>query len=253
MFVRKGIFGALSMLLLVAAAQLPAKAQVEAQAEAQVGAQVAAQATAQDLVEGIQVVEGIQTVESTQAAEDVQAVEGNQTETVAAQPAVAPAVPVEGAAALTYPNTGEPLELAQSRRRTRRSALNSSFIGGGVDIGYADDFSFAVISKIAFANRLAVRPSVLIGDDVAVLVPVTYDFRQYAPEAGGFRIVPYGGVGAAYSSGDDDSDINLLLSAGVDVPVSRQITVNAQANLGLFNDTDFGVTVGAAYNIGNLF
>jgi outer membrane protein W len=234
MFVRKGIFGALSMLLVVAAAQLPARAQIEAQTEAQT--------TAQDLAEG------------TDATENIQLVEATQPETVAVESAAAPMVPVEGAAALTYPNSEEPLELAQSRRRRTQGVANSSFIGIGGDIGYADDISFAVISKIAFANRLAVRPSVLFGDDVAVLVPVTYDFRQYAPEAGGFRIIPYGGVGAAYSSGDgDDSDINLLLSAGVDVPVTRQITVNAQANLGLFNDTDFGVTVGAAYNIGNLF
>ncbi|MGB3787646.1 MAG: hypothetical protein WA949_06525 [Phormidesmis sp.] len=226
MFVRKGIFGALSMLVLLATTQLPARAQ----------------SVAQDLVEDTQAVEEVQTVESAQA------------ESVAIQPAaeLTPAAET-GAAALTYDGAEEPLELAQSRRRTGSTA-NSSFIGIGADIGYADDISFAVISKIAFTNRLAVRPSVLIGNDVAVLVPVTYDFRQYAPEAGGFQFIPYGGVGAAYNSSDDsDSDINLLLSAGVDVPVSRRFTVNAQANLGVFNDTDFGVTVGAGYNIGNLF
>ncbi len=227
MFVRKGIFGALSMLVLLAATQLPARAQT----------------VAQDLVEDTQAVEEVQTIESTQA------------ESVAIQPTAEPTPAVEtGAAALTYDGAAEPLELAQSRRRTGSTAANSSFVGIGGDIGYADDISFAVISKIAFTNRLAVRPSVLIGEDVAVLVPVTYDFRQYAPEAGGFQFIPYGGVGAAYNSSDDsDSDINLLLSAGVDVPVSRRFTVNAQANLGVFNDTDFGVTVGAGYNIGNLF
>ncbi|MBE9060935.1 hypothetical protein [cf. Phormidesmis sp. LEGE 11477] len=250
MFVRKGIFGALGMLL-VAAAQLPAQAQTTVQD----------QSTAQDLVEDIQAVEDIPTeaalvqeipvAEDTQAVEEFQAIEDEQSEAVAVLPAVEQA-PVEASAeALTYPGE-ESLELAQARRRTRRAAANSSFVGIGGDIGYVDDISFAVISKIAFANRLAVRPSVLIGDDLAVLVPVTYDFRQYAPEAGGFQFIPYGGLGAAYSSGDGDSDINLLLSAGVDVPVSRQVTVNAQANLGVLNDTDFGVTIGAAYNIGNL-
>ena len=230
MFVRKGIFGALSMLVLLAAAQLP----------------VRAQAISQDPVENTQAVEEVQTVDSVQA------------EALTIQPTETSAAPVEtgaetGAAALTYPGEEGPLELAQVRRRTQGSA-NSSFIGIGGDIGYADDISFAVISKIAFTNRLAVRPSVLIGDDLAVLVPVTYDFRQYAPEAGGFQFIPYGGVGAAYNSSEDsDSDVNLLLSAGVDVPVSRRFTVNAQANLGVFNDTDFGVTVGAGYNIGNLF
>lgn len=245
MFIRKGIFGALGMLLLVAAAQLPATAQTEAQteevrAEVRAEVQTEVQTAAQDLTEGTQAVENIQTVEAAQL------------EAIAVQPEIEPAGPTDtGAAALTSPETGEPLEVAQFRPSPRR-AVNSSFVGIGGDIGYADDLSFAVISKIAFANRIAVRPSVLIGDDVSVLVPVTYDFIQYAPEAAGFRIIPYGGVGAAYSS-DGDSDINLLLSAGVDVPVTRQITVNAQANLGLFNDTDFGVTVGAAYNIGDFF
>ncbi len=227
MFVRKGIFGALSMLVLLAAAQLPARAQ----------------SIAQDLVEDTQAVEEVQTVESAQA------------EAAVSQPAAVTTPPVETeAAALTYPVTEEPLELAQSRRRRTQGVTNSSFVGVGGDIGYAGDISFAVISKIAFTNRLAVRPSVLIGNDFAVLVPVTYDFRQYAPEAGGFQFIPYGGVGAAYNSSEDsDSDVNLLLSAGVDVPVSRRFTVNAQANLGVFNDTDFGVTVGAAYNIGSFF
>ena len=247
MSVGKGIFGALGLLVLLAAPQLPAQAQ----------ATVEDLTTAQNTIEETQPVENIQMVEQTEVIEEIQVVEDAQFETEALQ-----SVPAEtGAAALTSPTeeplaaeeplTEEPLEVAQFSRRTSGVA-NSSFLGVGVDIGYADDVSLAIISKIALADRLAVRPSVLIGDDVALLVPVTYDFRQYAPEVGGFQFIPYGGVGAAYNF-DDDSELNLLLSAGVDVPVARQITVNAQANLGVFNDTDFGVTVGAAYNIGNFF
>lgn len=157
------------------------------------------------------------------------------------------------AADLTFPATdGESLEIAQSRRRTRGSLGSSNFVGIGADFGFADDISFAVISRIGITQQLAVRPSVLIGDDFAVLVPVTYDFNGLSADAsGGFRVVPYAGVGASFSDGDDDSDLNLLLSAGADVPLSSRFTLNAQANLSVFDDSDFGVTVGVGYNLGN--
>ncbi|MEL6470982.1 MAG: outer membrane beta-barrel protein [Cyanobacteria bacterium J06623_4] len=139
-------------------------------------------------------------------------------------------------------------ELAQARRRGSGRVRSSDFIGVGADIGYADDVSLSVISKFSLNDRIALRPSVLIGDDFSILVPVTYDFTQANTELGDFQIRPYAGVGAAYTDNDDDDDFNLLLAAGADVPLSRQFTLNAQANLGVLNDTNFGVTVGVGYN-----
>ena len=149
----------------------------------------------------------------------------------------------------------EPVELAQARRRTRNAVgrRGNDFIGVGADFGYADDVSFAVISKLSFNEKFAIRPSVLIGDDSSVLVPVTYEFNQFATEFNDFQVRPYAGVGASYSDSDDDEDLNLLLSAGADIPLSQRFTINAQANLGVFNDTDFGVTVGVGYNFGRVF
>lgn len=158
--------------------------------------------------------------------------------------------------------TAEPVELAQARRRTRNSAAarrgGGNFVGIGADFGYADDVSFAVISKISLSQQVALRPSVLIGDNFSVLLPVTYEFSRFSTDVGsGFQIRPYAGVGASYVDGNDDNDsddenFNVLLAAGADVPLSRRFTLNAQANLGLFNDTDFGVTVGVGYNFGGL-
>ena len=146
------------------------------------------------------------------------------------------------------------VEVAQARRRTRRTVRQGSdFIGIGADFGYADDVSFAVISKLSINDTIAVRPSVLIGDDFSVLVPVTYEFSQFSTQVDDFQIRPYAGVGAAYSDDDDDDDFNLLLAAGADIPVSQRFTVNAQANLGVLGDTDFGVTVGVGYNFGRIF
>ncbi|MEL6780088.1 MAG: outer membrane beta-barrel protein [Cyanobacteria bacterium J06597_16] len=154
---------------------------------------------------------------------------------------------------LAYPANADAVELAQARRRTRRSAGGSNFIGIGADFGSADDVTFAAISKFSLNNQVALRPSVLVGDDIAVLVPVTYEFNQFSTDVRGFQIRPYAGVGASYSDSDDDSNIGLLLSAGLDIPVSRRFTVNTQANYaGIFSDDEnFGVTVGIGYNFGN--
>ncbi|MEL7072101.1 MAG: hypothetical protein AAGN15_26145 [Cyanobacteria bacterium J06581_3] len=163
--------------------------------------------------------------------------------------------PVTEASELAYPAIEEPTELAQRRprRRTTGARGGSNYIGIGADFGYADDFSFAAISKFELTDKLAIRPSLLFGDDFSVLVPVTYDFTAFNSNVGGFPLSPYAGVGASYTSGDGDDDINLLLSAGLDIPLSQQFTANAQVNWGVLNDSEFGVTVGVGYNLGNFF
>lgn len=153
-------------------------------------------------------------------------------------------------------------ELSQNRRR-RNSAngevgRGSDFVGIGANVGYVNDVSGVVISKITIQDRLSLRPSLSIGEDFAVLVPLTYEFRETATEFEGFQVRPYAGVGASWANennnrGDDTSDLHLLLSAGVDMPLSQRFTLNAQANLGVFNDTEFGATVGVGYNVGKLF
>ena len=158
------------------------------------------------------------------------------------------------AADLTYP-TAEETELAQSRRRSRRTARSApAFIGIGGDIGTIDDLSFAVISKVSLSQQVAIRPSVIFSDDLAVLVPVTYEFSRFNTEAGQFQVRPYAGVGASYLDEDDSSEIGLLLAGGIDVPISQRFTLNAQANYaGIFSDNEnFGATVGVGYNFSGL-
>ncbi|MEO1352268.1 MAG: hypothetical protein AAFW84_26280 [Cyanobacteria bacterium J06635_15] len=140
----------------------------------------------------------------------------------------------------------EPIELAQRRRRARRGAggVAANFVGGGINIGLGDDDSivgdtnFAVISKISLINRLAVRPAALIGDDVDFLLPVTYTPRIPTP-----RFAPY--VGAGVGIGDD---VEALVVAGADVPISRQFTANGQAHVGFGDDTGVGIMLGVGYN-----
>lgn len=148
-------------------------------------------------------------------------------------------------------------EVAQVRRRRPRIGAPSSFIGIGGNIGLGDngapgsDPAFAVISKLAFSRRLSVRPAALIGDDVSFLVPVTYSFGAL-PGPGQFALQPYAGGGAAFTTGDN-SEVTGLVSAGVDVPLSRNFTANGQANLSLGDQSGFGVTLGVGYNFGQVF
>ncbi|MBE9075764.1 hypothetical protein IQ241_00350 [Romeria aff. gracilis LEGE 07310] len=171
------------------------------------------------------------------------------------QPQIISEMPVELAEPISA--SAESGEFAQVRRRRPPVGAPSSFIGIGGNIGFGDDGvpggdpAFAVISKLAFSRRLSVRPAALIGDDVSFLIPVTYSFGAL-PGPGRFALQPYVGGGAAFSTGDD-SEVTGLVSAGLDVPLSRDFTANGQANLSLGDESGFGVTLGVGYNFGQVF
>ena len=123
-----------------------------------------------------------------------------------------------------------------------------SYVGAGVNLGFgADsalgDVSFAAYSKFALNPYLSFRPAVLISGDVSFLLPVTYDFPITGPGRG---IIPYVGGGLLFSTGDD-SNVDLLLSAGVDVPLTPQLTATAGVNIGPFDGVDVGFLLGLAY------
>ena len=158
-------------------------------------------------------------------------------------------------AALSAEELGaEPIELAQ-RRQSQGARVAPHFVGVGGNIGFNDnenavgDFGFAVVSKYSFTEKLSIRPSVIFSDTTAVLVPVTYNFQGTNFDVGPTTLVPYVGGGVAFTTGND-SDVSGLISAGVDLPISRQFTINGQANLSIFNDTAFGVQLGLGYNFG---
>lgn len=131
-----------------------------------------------------------------------------------------------------------------------------SYIGVAANIGISGsdsalgDGNFAIISKVGVTNTFSVRPSVILGDNTTILVPITYDFsfQQAAdPFSEPLPIAPYIGAGAAFKTGDD-SEIGLLISGGIDVPLTSQFTATAAVNAGFFNTTDIGLLLGVGYN-----
>ncbi|MBW4631887.1 MAG: hypothetical protein KME30_08250 [Iphinoe sp. HA4291-MV1] len=136
----------------------------------------------------------------------------------------------------------------------------SSYVGIAGNIGLGGDSAlgdanFMVISKIGLTNAISVRPAAVIGDNTVILVPVSYDFsfRQLSdPFAEPLPIAPYIGAGAAIETGDD-TEVALLLTGGIDVPITPQFTATAAVNAAFFDDTDIGLSIGVGYNFSGLF
>ncbi|RUT13674.1 hypothetical protein DSM107010_09490 [Chroococcidiopsis cubana SAG 39.79] len=161
-------------------------------------------------------------------------------------PTTEPTTPTEPPA--TNP---DPIEPGSSTRG------GSSYVGVGANIGIdgstaLGDTNFTVISKIGLTNAVSARPSVIIGDNTTILIPVTYDFNlqptgiDTGSEAGSI-FAPYVGGGLGISTGDD-SDVGPMLTAGVDVPIGEQFTANVGANVGFLDDTEVGIQIGVGYN-----
>jgi hypothetical protein len=149
----------------------------------------------------------------------------------------------------------DPVTPAPGLSPGRATRGGSSYIGVGGNIGLGgnttlSEGSFAIISKIGLSNNFSVRPSALIGDNTVFLIPLTLDFPVEPVTESGVQqinVAPYIGAGAAISTGND-STVGFLLSGGVDVPVSNQITANAGVNVGFIDETEVGLQLGVGYN-----
>lgn len=162
-------------------------------------------------------------------------------------PTATPAAPTEA----TLPETTAP-KVAQSIEPGRGTRSGSSYVGVGLNVGLTGDTAlgdtnFTVLSKIGLTRTISVRPSVIIGDDADILIPVTLDFPSYTADDIGISAAPYVGAGVAITTGDSDL-VRLLLTGGVDVPITPQFTATAAVNAAVFDDTDIGILLGVGYN-----
>jgi hypothetical protein len=125
-------------------------------------------------------------------------------------------------------------------------AGNIGFSGGETALGVG---SFTLISKVGLLRNISIRPTAVIGDNNVVLIPVTYDFslRRENVLSKAFGISPYIGGGLAINTGTN-SDTGPLITAGVDVPLTPQLTATAGLNVGFINNTSIGLLIGVGYN-----
>lgn len=139
-------------------------------------------------------------------------------------------------------------QLAQVTRPLYRGAA-PFYVGIGGNIGAIEsdesavgDFSFTIISKISLGPRFSVRPlGSFSEDDVSVAIPLTYNFNPI--DIADFNLYPSAGVGV-----DIGDEIGLLVNGGVDLPISRDFTLNGQINWRATSDTGLGISFGVGYN-----
>ncbi len=134
----------------------------------------------------------------------------------------------------------------------RATRSGSSYFGLAGNIGLdgntsVGDGALAVISKIGLTDSFSFRPSAFIGDDLTFLLSLTFDFfGKPLPEAN-TRIAPYLGGGLSLATGEGDN-VGLLLSAGLDMPLSAKFTANTAINVKFLDNTAVGLLLGVGYN-----
>lgn len=151
--------------------------------------------------------------------------------------------------------------VAQVRRQrsVRRDPFTPNYFGIGLNVGFdgntaIGETEFAITSKIKVTPNISFRPGAIIGENAAILVPVTYDFsaknftvanRDLPP------LIPYVGGGVFFTTDDEsEDDLGGLVTAGLDIPISTQFTANAGLNVGFVDDeTEWGLLLGVGYNI----
>jgi hypothetical protein len=157
---------------------------------------------------------------------------------------------------LNQPPTGSTNGTTPDVSVGRATRGGRSYIGVGGNIGLTgndgalSNGNFSVISKLGLTSNISVRPSVIFGNNTEILVPLTFDF---SPRTGGsvdqktFSISPYLGAGVAIDT-NNNTDIGLLLTGGVDVPLGSRFTLNGAVNAAFLDQTDVGVLLGVGYN-----
>ena len=145
-------------------------------------------------------------------------------------------------------------------RPGRATRSGPSYVGIGGNVGFGGDSalgdgSFAIISKIGLTNNLSVRPTVLFRDNLTLVVPVTFDFvSQETVEVSEDFVIsaaPYAGAGVIVTTGDD-GNFGFLISGGVDVPLTTNLTATAGLNIGFVDGADVGLLVGVGYTFPNM-
>ncbi|MEL7244138.1 MAG: hypothetical protein AAGM40_17645, partial [Cyanobacteria bacterium J06573_2] len=138
---------------------------------------------------------------------------------------------------------------------SRKAKFLPNYIGIGGNFGLDGDTalgenSFTVFSRIGLTNNFSFRPSAMIGDEAAILVPLTIEFPIKSSAV--FRkspiiAVPYIGAGAMFST-DDDNSVKFLVTGGVDIPITPKFTGTAGVNVGISDETDVGIKLGIGYS-----
>ena len=149
--------------------------------------------------------------------------------------------------------TVSPSIVAQRGDRTAQTSQARRIgqpIQGGNYVGFAGSNDGAVVNgKYSLSNNFSVRPEVFTGtlggnDDrgVAVLAPVTYDFNGNGDRS----VQPFVGAGAGVTTGDQ-TELELVTTAGTDVRLGNRYVLNGSVNYLPLNEQQVDFVAGLGY------
>ena len=169
------------------------------------------------------------------------------------RPTSSPNVQLDTESEITDENDAKSKEILIGQGRTRASIPVSYYgLGGNIGLGgdatAVGDGAFALLGKSAFTSNLAIHSGFLFGDDNVILASLTYGapvkIKSYEV------LYPFLGGGVLIEDLFSDFDLGGLVTGGVDVLITNQITGTARLNLGFADsDTDVGLLLGIGLNI----
>ena len=163
---------------------------------------------------------------------------------------------VASADTITAQNTGNPertrterviIEKRPVERRAERE-VNERVVPNYIGVG-GSNRGAALNAKISLTNRISFRALAIDNfqsDDEQegnFAFPITYDFQ---PVIG--KLQPYAGAGVGINTEGSD-DVGPMLTAGLDYPISKNLTLNGSVNFDAYGNNDVNGILGIATNI----
>jgi hypothetical protein len=149
---------------------------------------------------------------------------------------------------------------SQTNPNEQDTHYQQSYIGVGGNLGISGDATgikdnnFAILGKTAFTENFALHDATTIfGDSTATSALALTGSIPIRNGAGQVIASPFIGGGTLIRV-TSKFKLDPLLSAGVDVPISKDLTGTFRVNVGFINnDTDAGLLIGIGYNYSGLF
>ena len=149
--------------------------------------------------------------------------------------------------------------VAQSNPTIKDIGVPNSYIGIGSAVGLSGNTTglgsggLVILSKLKFSDNLSLHDAtIILGNSAATsMIIVSADF-PILNDTGKTIISPFIGGGAMLRY-DRGLYISPAISAGIDIPISRNLTGTLRLNAGFPSNknADVGLLVGAGYSFGN--
>ena len=166
------------------------------------------------------------------------------------RPSIAQSCPTDEVTGCEADITAQAAPEEESERPRR---LN--YVGLGGTVGLSDDGEtelgnggFSIMSRTSFTDLLALHTASVIGGDGYSTFALTGSYPVGSPDTERPAVVPFAGAGLGVEF--EDFDVDPMVTAGVDIPITDSVTGTARVNANFGEDgTDIGVVLGVGIRL----